>query len=110
MFHDKGVWIVIIGQYQNPRIGNLNGATNDLSAMRRLLVENFGFEDDEYLGVSVEIRKEKLGADHSSTLIVLSNLAHAYLNIGQTEEAISIYEPTLSSMQECSPPLRNFTI
>jgi len=38
--------LVGIDKYQHAHIGNLNGAVNDVHSMKRLLVERFGFPDD----------------------------------------------------------------
>ena len=38
--------LVGIDKYQHRHIGNLNGAVNDVHSMKRLLVERFGFPDD----------------------------------------------------------------
>jgi eukaryotic-like serine/threonine-protein kinase len=43
------------------------------------------------VAASLKLRRVKLGGDHPDTLISMSNLAGAYLNVGRNEDALALF-------------------
>ena len=65
------------------------------------LYEDGRWDEAEKINVQVmEIRKEKLGADHPSTLTSMANLAETYRNQGRLDEAEKLGVQVMEILQE----------
>ena len=97
--HRKLALLVGIDKYQHRHIGNLNGAVNDVHSMKRLLVERFGFPDDnQHLRVLTNsdatrkailkgIEEHLIARADSNSIVVFHYSGHgSYLRDEQDEE------------------------
>ena len=99
--HRKLALLVGIDKYQHRHIGNLNGAVNDVHSMKRLLVERFGFPDDnQHLRVLTNsdatrkailkgIEEHLIARADSNSIVVFHYSGHgSYLRDEQDEDCL----------------------
>jgi len=75
--------LVGINKYKYRNIGDLNGAVNDVKNMRRLLVENFGFPDDDEHILTL--------ADEQATRAAILNAFRQHLIARATSRSIVVF-------------------